>query len=161
MGKSQRTMTTVTSMIIITIISVLITTSKCDSFQPLQDDKTCQDMTLSEYHQMNFNLCTGNEKGHCLMNEQSIPGFVCLQVEEIPKGHCPFYNSQTQRMERWPCDGEKCPDRTIHSTDAAPFDGCYVDDRHDELWWNDVSKRPKFEHDNFILIYQNGLFLKK
>lgn len=73
-------------MIIITIISVLITTSKCDSFQPLQDDKTCQDMTLSEYHQMNFNLCTGNEKGHCLMNEQSIPGFVCLQVEEIPKG---------------------------------------------------------------------------
>lgn len=33
--------------------------------------------------------------------------------------------------------------------------------RHDELWWNDVSKRPKFEHDHFILIFQNGLFLKK
>lgn len=73
-------------MIIILIISVLITTSKCDGFQPLQDDKTCQDMTLSEYHQRNFNLCTGNQKGHCLMNEQSIHGFVCLREEEIPKG---------------------------------------------------------------------------
>lgn len=64
----------------------LINTSKCDSFQPLQDGKTCQDMTILEYHQINFKFCTGNKKGHCLMNDQNIPGFVCLQVEEIPKG---------------------------------------------------------------------------
>lgn len=92
----------VTNMLIITIISVLITTSKCDSFQPLQDDKTCQDMTLSEYHQMNFNLCTGNENGHCLMNEQRIPGFVCLQVEEIPKGKNTWmYKSKEEKFKHF------------------------------------------------------------
>lgn len=107
--------------------------SKCDSFQPLQDGKTCKDMTLLEYHQMNFKFCTGNEEGHCLMNDQNIPGFVCLQVEDIPKGHCPFYNSQTHSQEKRPCDGEKCPDRNIPSTAAVAYDGCYDVDRHDEL----------------------------
>ncbi|XP_061188554.1 uncharacterized protein LOC133196711 isoform X2 [Saccostrea echinata] len=105
-----------------TLAFVLLFGVPCFGFEPLSPDKTCPNLTIPEFYMGDFlDTCKEGQTPHCLLDDQNRHGRVCVKVETIPQGECPFYNTKKGKMERRKCIGEDCPKEDIPSTAAVLY----------------------------------------